>query len=129
MSKVEEIKRQVKKNRPSTLTSYLGETEDINDVVKDNDDNNNKDKDNNNGDIYIKNNNDIYDKNEKEYLKALLSGKKPKEKKPKKVFTSFYMDPDLAEELNKIVKNGRRGDKSKLINLAIRKLLQEYGRI
>ncbi|MGQ3381493.1 hypothetical protein ACT6P6_25985 [Priestia endophytica] len=67
--------------------------------------------------------------NEEEYFKNLAQGKKPPKetKKSKKVFTSFYMDADLAEVMeNKIVKNGKKGDKSKFINLALRRLLEEY---
>lgn len=61
------------------------------------------------------------------YLQTLIQGKKVPKKKPKKVFTSFYMDPDLAVEVNKIAKKGEKGDKSLLINTAIRNLLKEYG--
>ncbi len=35
-------------------------------------------------------------------------------------------DSDLALEVNKIAARGKKGDKSKLINVAIRKLLEEY---
>jgi len=66
-------------------------------------------------------------KNEEDYLRLLAQGHKPKKRKEKKVFTSFYMDPDLAEQVDKIARNGVKGDKSKLINIGIRKLLQEYG--
>ncbi|MCM3598051.1 ribbon-helix-helix domain-containing protein [Metabacillus idriensis] len=74
-----------------------------------------------NGDI------DINDNDDDNYLRNLVSGKKPTKKKAKKVFTSFYMDPDLAAEVDKIASRGEKGDKSKLINAAIRKLLEEYG--
>ncbi|KIL45514.1 ribbon-helix-helix domain-containing protein [Jeotgalibacillus soli] len=37
------------------------------------------------------------------------------------------MDPDLADEVNKIASRGEKGDKSKLINQGIRNLLEEYG--
>jgi metal-responsive CopG/Arc/MetJ family transcriptional regulator len=37
------------------------------------------------------------------------------------------MDPDLAGEVDKISSRGEKGDKSKLINKAIRSLLEEYG--
>lgn len=99
-----------------------------------NDDNNVENNDSNNCD----NNNDGNDENnnenvntvdvdDEEYLRALATGKKPRKKKTKKVFTSFYMDHDLAVAIEKMLKNGEKGDKSKLINLAIRKLLREYG--
>lgn len=67
--------------------------------------------------------------NDEEYFKDLAQGKKPSKetKKSNKVFTSFYMDADLAKVIeNKIVKNGKKGDKSKFINLALRRLLEEY---
>jgi hypothetical protein len=51
------------------------------------------------------------------------AGNKAVMKKPKKVFTSFYMD--LAEEVNKIASRGEKGDKPKLINQGIRNLLEE----
>lgn len=64
-----------------------------------------------------------------DYLRNLAQGKKPKKNRPKKVFTSFYMDPDLAAVIDKMMKNAEKGDKSKLLNTAIRKLLEEYGAI
>jgi metal-responsive CopG/Arc/MetJ family transcriptional regulator len=36
------------------------------------------------------------------------------------------MNTDLATEVDKIAARGQKGDKSKLINQAIRKLLEEY---
>lgn len=60
------------------------------------------------------------------YIRDLVTGKKISKKRTKKVFTSFYMDSDLALEVNKIAARGKKGDKSKLINAAIRKLLEEY---
>jgi Ribbon-helix-helix protein, copG family len=73
---------------------------------------------------------DIYVDNDDDYLRSLATGEKVvKTKTRKKVFTSFYMDPDLAEEVNKIAARGQKGDKSKLINKAIRRLLEEYGAI
>jgi hypothetical protein len=66
---------------------------------------------------------------DEEYFKHLAQGKKPSKetKKSNKVFTSFYMDADLAKVIeNKIVKNGKKGDKSKFINVALRRLLEEY---
>lgn len=94
-----------------------------------------------NKDIVInKNNNETYDMNnnnnenvvvvnnvDNDYLRELATGKKPMKKKNKKVFTSFYMDPDLAVEVDKIAARGEKGDKSKLINMGIRRLLEEYG--
>jgi hypothetical protein len=65
--------------------------------------------------------------NDDVYIQDLVKGKKTDKRKAKKVFTSFYMDPDLAFEVNKIAARGKRGDKSKLINIAIRRLLEEYG--
>lgn len=64
---------------------------------------------------------------DEDYFRSLAQGRRPKRKKANKVFTSFYMDPDLAEEVDKIVKNGVKGDKSRLINTGIRKLLEDYG--
>lgn len=64
---------------------------------------------------------------DEDYFRNLAQGRKPKRKKSNKVFTSFYMDPDLAEEVDRIAKNGVKGDKSRLINMGIRKLLQDYG--
>ncbi|MGD6964375.1 hypothetical protein ACQCVB_19405 [Fictibacillus phosphorivorans] len=62
-----------------------------------------------------------------DYLRMLASGNKVKKQKRKKVFTSFYMDPDLAIEVDNIASRGEKGDKSKLINKAIRNLLEQYG--
>ncbi|MGM0924011.1 MAG: ribbon-helix-helix domain-containing protein [Bacillota bacterium] len=70
---------------------------------------------------------DTHDNDDDDYLRNLVAGKKATKKKAKKVFTSFYMDPDLAVEVDKIAARGEKGDKSKLINAAIRKLLEEYG--
>jgi hypothetical protein len=84
---------------------------------------------NNNNKTYVK---DVVDDNnvfndDDDYLRSLASGTKVKKKKKKKVFTSFYMDPDLAVEVDNIASRGEKGDKSKLINKAIRSLLEEYG--
>ena len=65
--------------------------------------------------------------NDDDYIRDLVVGKKTDKRKVKKVFTSFYMDPDLAFEVDKIAARGKKGDKSKLINTAIRKLLEGYG--
>jgi hypothetical protein len=94
--------------------------------IKDIDKNNNVDKtyvidDNENENIVVDNDKDD------DYLRDLASGKKPMKRKNKKVFTSFYMDPDLAVEVDKIASRGEKGDKSKFINMGIRKLLEEYG--
>ncbi|MBV7508880.1 ribbon-helix-helix domain-containing protein [Bacillus sp. sid0103] len=77
--------------------------------------------DNNNNNIVI------VDDEDDDYFRELATGKKPTKKKTKKVFTSFYMDPDLAVEVDKIASRGEKGDKSKLINMGIRKLLEDYG--
>ncbi|MBH0171441.1 hypothetical protein [Fictibacillus sp. 18YEL24] len=89
------------------------ETYDKNNNIIDNVVTDNKDKDNDNEDD--------------DYLRMLASGNKVKKQKRKKVFTSFYMDPDLAIEVDKIASRGVKGDKSKLINKAIRNLLEQYG--
>ncbi|MDQ6600907.1 ribbon-helix-helix domain-containing protein [Bacillus salipaludis] len=102
-------------------------SDDINDVKEDNNVIATK---NNNIKTYVEDDNEIdnvvVDKDD-DYLRELATGKKPSKKKNKKVFTSFYMDPDLASEVDKIAARGEKGDKSKLINMAIRKLLEEYG--
>ncbi|WP_332698663.1 ribbon-helix-helix domain-containing protein [Halalkalibacter lacteus] len=106
-----------------------------NNKINDNTDNitkNNKDGINDIEDkTYVNNDNvdvdvDVDDEDDS-YLRNLASGKKASKKKLKKVFTSFYMDPDLASEVDKIAARGEKGDKSKLINMAIRKLLEGYG--
>ena len=86
----------------------------------------------NNDETYDMNNNNnenvvVVNNEDNDYLRELATGKKPMKKKNKKVFTSFYMDPDLAVEVDKIAARGEKGDKSKLINMGIRKLLEEYG--
>lgn len=92
----------------------------------------NKDNINNENNVktYVNDNNviNVNSNNEDdEYLRNLAIGNKAKKKRQKKVFTSFYMDPDLAAEVDKIASRGEKGDKSKLINRAIRKLLEDYG--
>ena len=110
----------------------------VNDVVNKDVENNNNTKNvvediNNNEDkTYVKNDNNsknivIVDDEDDDYFRELATGKKPTKKKNKKVFTSFYMDPDLAVEVDKIASRGEKGDKSKLINMGIRKLLEDYG--
>ncbi|WP_028390376.1 CopG family ribbon-helix-helix protein [Bacillus cihuensis] len=89
----------------------------------------NNNKIDNNIETYVNNDNvvivnDVDDADD--YFRNLASGKKVVKKKPKKVFTSFYMDTDLAIEIDKIAARGKKGDKSKLINQAIRRLLEEY---
>ncbi|MFB7142121.1 ribbon-helix-helix domain-containing protein [Gottfriedia sp. NPDC056225] len=81
---------------------------------------------------YVINDNDVIvnvktEDEEDDYLRNLAAGKKTLKRKEKKVFTSFYMDPDLATEVDKIAARGQKGDKSKLINQALRKLLEDYG--
>jgi hypothetical protein len=106
---------------------------DINDIdTNKNIENNNV---NNNDKTYVIDNNNNNDNDnvvvdndeENDYLRELALGKKPTKKKNKKVFTSFYMDPDLAVEVDKIAARGEKGDKSKLLNMSIRRLLEEYG--
>lgn len=92
-----------------------------------NNDSNNCDNNNDGNDENNNENVNTVDVDDEEYLRALATGKKTRKKKTKKVFTSFYMDHDLAVAIEKMLKNGEKGDKSKLINLAIRKLLREYG--
>jgi hypothetical protein len=96
---------------------------------KDDDKIENKDEINNNNKTYVKDvvSDDNVVNDEDDYLRSLASGTKVKKKKKKKVFTSFYMDPDLAVEVDNIASRGEKGDKSKLINKAIRSLLEEYG--
>ncbi|MGM0806886.1 MAG: hypothetical protein ACQET8_19275 [Bacillota bacterium] len=84
------------------------------------------DKNNNIIDNVVTDNKDN-DNEDDDYLRMLASGNKVKKQKRKKVFTSFYMDPDLAIEVDKIASRGEKGDKSKLINKAIRNLLEQYG--
>ncbi|MBN8194223.1 hypothetical protein JI667_19000 [Bacillus sp. NTK074B] len=121
MSNKNSLKDKIKKPNPTQafFNSYDDKENDSKEDNKDVNDNieNNKDE------TYVNNN----DKNEDDdYLRSLAAGKKANKKKTKKVFTSFYMDPDLATEVDKIAARGQKGDKSKLINQAIRKLLEEY---
>ncbi|MBM7580822.1 ribbon-helix-helix domain-containing protein [Jeotgalibacillus terrae] len=92
--------------------------------IKDNSSNNTTIDNENTIKVYVKNDDVV---NDNEYLRRLATGKKAVKKKPKKVFTSFYMDPDLASEVDKIAARGEKGDKSKLINQGIRTLLEGYG--
>ncbi|MBT2710547.1 CopG family transcriptional regulator [Pseudomonas sp. ISL-84] len=114
------------------IDSKKGEKKDV-----ENENNNKNDVDKNNindNDVKSKtyvNEDNVIDVNvedeDDDYLRNLASGKKALKKKAKKVFTSFYMDPDLAAEIDKIAARGEKGDKSKFINKAIRNLLEEYG--
>ena len=106
----------------------------VNKEVENNNDTKNvvEDINNNEDKTYVKNDNNsknivIVDDEDDDYFRELATGKKPTKKKNKKVFTSFYMDPDLAVEVDKIASRGEKGDKSKLINMGIRKLLEDYG--
>ncbi|WP_077210420.1 ribbon-helix-helix domain-containing protein [Bacillus dakarensis] len=100
----------------------VNETENIVDVEV------NHNNDNNQDDVtYVIDDNVVNVGDDDDYLRSLAVGKKATRKKNKKVFTSFYMEPDLAREVDKIASRGAKGDKSKLINTAIRKLLEEYG--
>lgn len=105
--------------------------EENNIINKNENENIDKNKMNDNNKIYVIddniNNNVVENDAEDDYLRELATGKKPLKKKNKKVFTSFYMDPDLAVEVDKIASRGEKGDKSKLINKSIRSLLEEYG--
>ncbi|PET78059.1 hypothetical protein CN514_00245 [Bacillus sp. AFS001701] len=109
------------------------ENKNIIDNNNENIDINNKNNDNDiKNETYVNNDNDVVvnvkiEDEEDDYLRNLASGKKTLKKKEKKVFTSFYMDPDLATEVDKIAARGQKGDKSKLINQALRKLLEDYG--
>ncbi|MED1203509.1 hypothetical protein [Heyndrickxia acidicola] len=125
-------------NTPEDKSNDNNETYVINDnnnanVVKDKDNNDINDENIMNKDVnlntIIKDQDVLVVDNKKDddYLRELALGKKPKNKKTKKVFTSFYMDPDLAIEVDKIAARGEKGDKSKLINMGIRKLLEDYG--
>lgn len=100
--------------------------DEIKDVVTNNNKNDNEIDDK--IETYVNNDNIVIvnDKDDDDYFRNLASGKKIPKKKPKKVFTSFYMDADLATEVDKIAARGEKGDKSKLINQAIRRLLEDY---
>jgi hypothetical protein len=121
------LKDKIKK--PNATQAFFNSYDDKEDVVdKDNNDTN-KNIENNVDKTYVNNNNDNnvdINNDDDDYLRSLAAGKKANKKKTKKVFTSFYMDPDLAAEVDKIAARGQKGDKSKLINQAIRKLLEEY---
>ncbi|WP_191559472.1 ribbon-helix-helix domain-containing protein [Metabacillus idriensis] len=129
------------KTKPDEIDNNVNDNLNNKNVNTSNDKNNNNKNSTNKVDnkTYVNNDNDdvvndevndiidINDNDDDDYLRNLVSGKKVTKKKAKKVFTSFYMDPDLAAEVDKIASRGEKGDKSKLINAAIRKLLEEYG--
>jgi Ribbon-helix-helix protein, copG family len=119
------LKDKIKK--PNATQAFFNSYDDKeNDIKEDNKDANDN-IETNKDETYVNNNDNINVKNEDDdYLRSLAAGKKANKKKKKKVFTSFYMDPDLAAEVDKIAARGQKGDKSKLINQAIRKLLEEY---
>jgi hypothetical protein len=119
------LKDKIKKPNP-TQAFFNSYDDKENDNKQDNNDEN-KDVEDTIDKTYVNNNIDVDINNEDDdYLRSLAAGKKANKKKTKKVFTSFYMDPDLATEVDKIASRGQKGDKSKLINQAIRKLLEEY---
>lgn len=125
MSNKNSLKDKIKKPNPTQafFNSYDDKENDSKEENKDIIDNIEKNED----EIYVNTNDNINAKNkDDDYLRSLAAGKKANKKKTKKVFTSFYMDPDLATEVDKIAARGQKGDKSKLINQAIRKLLEEY---
>ncbi|WP_137791914.1 hypothetical protein [Bacillus sp. E(2018)] len=104
---INKVEEEITKNEDEVASETYDKNNNIIDnVVDDNKDNNDEDDD---------------------YLRMLASGNKVKKQKRKKVFTSFYMDPDLAIEVDNIASRGEKGDKSKLINKAIRNLLEQYG--
>jgi hypothetical protein len=119
------LKDKIKK--PNATQAFFNSYDDKeNDSKEENKDVNNNDEANKE-ETYVNNNDNVNVNNEDDdYLRSLAAGKKANKKKTKKVFTSFYMDPDLATEVDKIAARGQKGDKSKLINQAIRKLLEEY---
>ncbi|MED1865812.1 hypothetical protein P4V41_20325 [Fictibacillus nanhaiensis] len=142
MSNKSSLKDKIKKPNATQAFFNSYDTVDEKKEVKDNDINNvveediiknedevaseTYDKTNNIIDNVVDDSNDNNDEDD-DYLRMLASGNKVKKQKRKKVFTSFYMDPDLAIEVDNIASRGEKGDKSKLINKAIRNLLEQYG--
>lgn len=136
MSKKDDFKNLLNKKQ-SPLGSYLGDEEN---VKEDNENGIEHDKQNTGVAVNVENENrDEQHQKENDaevdeekttldeddlYLRNLIQGRKNNKKKKKKVFTSFYLDPDLHDEIDKIVKNGVKGDKSLLINRAIRRYLE-----
>ena len=131
MSKTDNFKDKIK-SKSNAATEFFNQYDNVDDNNENKDGNNNDDNNKENVNIENKtyvnydNNNNVDDNDIDMYLKGLAKGENVKSKKKKKVFTSFYMEPDLAIEVDKIAKKGQKGDKSKLINTAIRKLLKEY---
>lgn len=123
MSNKNSLKDKIKKPNATQafFNSYDDKENDSKEENKDANDNIETNKD----ETYVNNNVNVNNEDD-DYLRSLAAGKKANKKKTKKVFTSFYMDPDLAAEVDKIAARGQKGDKSKLINQAIRKLLEEY---
>lgn len=112
----------------NNVNKNANETENIVEVDVNNNNANENNNDGNGYDVtYVIDDNVVNVNNEDDYLRSLAVGKKAARKRNKKVFTSFYMEPDLAKEVDKIAARGAKGDKSKLINTAIRRLLEEYG--
>jgi Ribbon-helix-helix protein, copG family len=119
------LKDKIKK--PNATQAFFNSYDDKENDSKEDNKNVNDNIEENKDETYVNNNDNVNIKNEDDnYLRSLAAGKKANKKKTKKVFTSFYMDPDLAAEVDKIAARGQKGDKSKLINQAIRKLLEEY---
>lgn len=125
MSNKNSLKDKIKK--PNAAQSFFNSYDDKENNNKEDNKDANDNIEINKDETYVNNNDNVAVKNEDDdYLRGLAAGKKANKKKTKKVFTSFYMDPDLATEVDKIAARGQKGDKSKLINQAIRKLLEEY---
>ena len=125
MSNKNSLKDKIKK--PNPTQAFFNSYDDKENESKEDNKDVNEDLENNKNKTYVNDDDNINVKNEDDdYLRSLAAGKKTNKKKTKKVFTSFYMDPDLATEVDKIAARGQKGDKSKLINQAIRKLLEEY---
>jgi hypothetical protein len=119
------LKDKIKK--PNAAQSFFNSYDEKEHDSKDDNKDENINIEDNKDETYVNNNDNVAVINEDDdYLRSLAAGKKANKKKTKKVFTSFYMDPDLATEVDKIASRGQKGDKSKLINQAIRKLLEEY---
>lgn len=80
--------------------------------------------DNNNKNIIENNNNNNID-----YIDNLISGNKKAEKENKKVFTQFYLEPDIYECIEGLIKKagGKKGVKSRIANELFRNALKEKG--
>jgi hypothetical protein len=95
------LKDKIKK--PNATQAFFNSYDDKEDVVKKDNNDTNKDIENNVDKIYVNNDNDNnvnINNEDDDYLRSLAAGKKANKKKTKKVFTSFYMDPDLATEVD-----------------------------